>query len=193
MIAIIDNNGILSFFDMESRDTPGGQIGKVMDFEKKDVWNVMWSEDLPDQVAYIERGKLTILKNFEPEEPYVINGYICKFKDLLVTLINLEEISKGPSTLVDTSPSELIKDYESSLLLKAKSKLNSKNELKEGAKFIEENPHPQLWKLLAEKALNLLEFSIAEKAFVMIQDWASLQFLKRLKTLDDKKKQQAEI
>jgi WD repeat-containing protein 35 len=45
MLAIIDNNGILSFFDLETRSGPGSGS---LDFEKKDVWNVMWSEDLPN-------------------------------------------------------------------------------------------------------------------------------------------------
>ncbi len=50
--------------------------------------------------------------------------------------------------------------------------------------FIEDNPHPRLWRLLAENALERLDFAVAERAFVKCADYQGIQFVKQLKILD---------
>eukprot|EP00438_Fugacium_kawagutii_P031845 Skav220906 [mRNA] locus=scaffold1585:29666:48439:- [translate_table: standard] len=47
-------------------------------------------------------------------------------------------------------------------------------------------------RLLAEAALEQLEFSVAEKAFVRFEDYQGIQLVKRLRLLDDRVKQKAE-
>jgi hypothetical protein len=37
--------------------------------------------------------------------------------------------------------------------------------------FVEKNPHPRLWKLIAETALEKFNFNIAERAFVKTDDY----------------------
>jgi len=54
-------------------------------------------------------------------------------------------------------------------------------------------PTQRLWRLLAETALEKLDFNIADKAFVMCKDYQGIQFVKRLRVLDDKSKQAAEV
>ena len=41
--------------------------------------------------------------------------------------------------------------------------------LRDSAQFIEDNAHPRLWRLLAETAMDKLDFATAEKAFVSCQ------------------------
>ena len=55
--------------------------------------------------------------------------------------------------------------------------------LPDAQRFIEENPHPRLWRLLAESALELQEFPIAETAFVKCKDYPGIEFVKRLGNL----------
>ena len=55
--------------------------------------------------------------------------------------------------------------------------------LDDASQFIEENPHPRLSRLLAEAALEKLEFDLAEKSFVACSDYQGIQFVKRLRTL----------
>lgn len=50
-----------------------------------------------------------------------------------------------------------------------------------------------MWRLLAETALEKLDFNVADKAFVMCKDYQGIQFVKRLRVLDDKMKQAAEV
>jgi WD repeat-containing protein 35 len=58
---------------------------------------------------------------------------------------------------------------------------------------IQKTPYECLWKLFARKALEEYDFINAEKGFLQLQDYKSLQFLKRLSMLDDKSKQRGEI
>lgn len=44
-----------------------------------------------------------------------------------------------------------------------------------------ENPHPRLWRLLAEKALEDLDLLSAEKAFVKYGHYYGIQLVKNLK------------
>jgi len=46
---------------------------------------------------------------------------------------------------------------------------------------MKDNPHPRLWRLIAETALEQLNFSIADKAYVQCADYHGIQFVKRLK------------
>jgi WD repeat-containing protein 35 len=43
--------------------------------------------------------------------------------------------------------------------------------LKDAVEFVEKNPHKRLWKLIAESALDKLNFPIAERAFVKMEDY----------------------
>jgi WD repeat-containing protein 35 len=63
-LAIVDMNGTLSFFEMDSQ---GG--GTVLDYEKNEVWQIKWSDDDPLQIAYMEKSRMYTMKGLEPEEP----------------------------------------------------------------------------------------------------------------------------
>jgi len=60
-------------------------------------------------------------------------------------------------------------------------------------KFAEDNTHNSLWKILAEKALEELDYKTAEKALLKIDDYKALKLIKRIESLDDKDKQKAEV
>jgi WD repeat-containing protein 35 len=65
--------------------------------------------------------------------------------------------------------------------------------ISEAFQFIEDNPHIRLWRILAESALEQLNFVVADKAFVRCSDYQGIQFVKRLKVLTDRKQQRAEV
>eukprot|EP00842_Homolaphlyctis_polyrhiza_P002203 jgi/Hompol1/2984/HPOL_006277-RA len=74
----------------------------------------------------------------------------------------------------------------------------SQSGLVEAVQFVEDRPHPRLWKIVAEASLELLDFQQAQKAFVRCQDYQGLQFIKNLQKFDasidpDPIKQKAEI
>ena len=71
--------------------------------------------------------------------------------------------------------------------------LFEKGDLVELSKFIEQNSHQTLWSLLADCALRASNYEIAELALVKCKNFQGIQFLKRLKKLNDKNLQQAEV
>jgi WD repeat-containing protein 35 len=184
-IAIVDINGILSFFDM---DNQGG--GAQVDFEKSEVWQIKWSDDDPTHLACMEKSRLCTLKDLKPEEPLQTDGYIFDFSDLRVRLVYLDELMKNPDA--NFNPEDFMTAYETKMLKDTKELLHQGN-LAGALKAIKENPHPKLWKYLAERSLEELDFSMAENAFVKCSDYQSLQLCKRLQLIDDKNKQKAEI
>ena len=65
--------------------------------------------------------------------------------------------------------------------------------LRNALQFASDNPHPRLWRLLAETALERLDLPLAEAAYVANGDYGGIQFVKRLRLLGDPAKQAAEV
>ena len=95
--SVIDINGILSFYDME--DTSDGGQGTHLPIERKEVWSVVWSSDNPNLCALMEKNRLFVFNNFEPEEPILSAGYLCDFTDLEVKSVLLDDILKDPEEI----------------------------------------------------------------------------------------------
>lgn len=55
--------------------------------------------------------------------------------------------------------------------------------IKDAQTFIEDNPHPRLWRLLAEAAVENLDLVTAETAYVRCKDYPGIQFVKRLSNI----------
>src|SRR3546814_2923725 len=55
------------------------------------------------------------------------------------------------------------------------------------------DPHPQLWRVVGEAGLEQLNIAIAERAYVHLEDYASVKFFQQLKQMNDQTKQRAEI
>jgi len=193
-MSVIDVNGILTFIEVEpvgetmvsSADNPVG--GRVLDFERKDIWDLKWADDEPYSFAVMEKTRMYIFRDQEPEEPMLSSGYLCQFHDQKINAVLLDEVMPQP-----TRPrKEYIIDFETKALRDGRALLE--NEDLEGAyAFLAERSHPRLWRLMAEVSLDSLEFDWADKAFVRCGDYQGIQFVKRLRQLKDKMKQKAEV
>uniref|UniRef100_A0A8D1X841 WD repeat-containing protein 35 n=1 Tax=Sus scrofa TaxID=9823 RepID=A0A8D1X841_PIG len=98
-LAIIDISGVLTFFDLDARvtDSTGQQvIGELLNLERKDVWDMKWAKDNPDLFAMMEKTRMYVFRNLDPEEPIQTSGYICNFEDLEIKSVLLDEILKNP-------------------------------------------------------------------------------------------------
>ncbi|KAJ3036043.1 WD repeat-containing protein 35 [Rhizophlyctis rosea] len=218
-LAIIDATGVLKLLELEQRvpNTIGGMVGagslmskdeagKLLEFERKDVWDVKWSvsfltgregdllnfhfraDDNPELFAIMEKTRMYILRNVDPEEPITCSGYICNFNNLQIKAALLDDVMREP----ETPSKDFLVTMETKSLRDTRNILTQVG-LADALQFVEDNPHPRLWKLVAEAALEQLEFGIAEKAFVRCGDYIGLQVLRRLQKLDDKVKQKAEV
>ncbi|KAJ3217132.1 WD repeat-containing protein 35 [Dinochytrium kinnereticum] len=137
--------------------------------------------NVPKTGEFSETGKFL---EFERKDVWDVK---C-FDNLQIKAALLDEIFKEPE-----SPSK-----ESLLLIDSKTLRDTRNILSQvgltdGLQFVEDNPHPRLWRLIADAALEALNFSVAQKAYIRCADYAGLQFIKRLLKLEDPQKQKAEI
>eukprot|EP00753_Platysulcus_tardus_P015766 PLAT5272.2.p1 GENE.PLAT5272.2~~PLAT5272.2.p1 ORF type:complete len:1194 (+),score=710.47 PLAT5272.2:43-3624(+) len=194
-MSIIDINSFLSFLNMRAGEGAGsvtgrsrGGAGGELPYERKDVWSMMWAEDNPELFALMEKTRMYIYRDMEPEEPVLSSGYLCAYRDLQIKAVLLDEVMASPGS----PEADIIIDYEAKSLRDARELLSNVG-IHDAFKYIADRPHPRLWRLLAEAALEQLDFTVAEKAFVSCSDYQGIRFVKRLTVLDDKTKQRAEV
>ncbi|CAF3875607.1 unnamed protein product [Rotaria sp. Silwood1] len=188
LMSIIDTNGNCMLIDMESKE-PREDIAN---FKKTDVWNVVWANDLPDSFAVMEKTKISFVRGTDIEEAVPCSGYICDYNNLQVKVVMLDEIMKMHVKGVQAPSSDYITIYDNKLLRDMKTACE-KLPLEQVSSLIEKDPHSQLWRTLAEEALNHLDIKVAEHAFVKIHDYYGLQFLRRLQQFQGEQLKRAEI
>eukprot|EP01063_Lacrimia_lanifica_P003469 TRINITY_DN1185_c0_g1_i1.p1 TRINITY_DN1185_c0_g1~~TRINITY_DN1185_c0_g1_i1.p1 ORF type:complete len:1246 (+),score=479.60 TRINITY_DN1185_c0_g1_i1:153-3890(+) len=189
-LAVIDVSSNLSFYQIPSQDrwSVQPQMGEAQRFERKDVWDMRWSTDDEDLFAMMEKTRMYIVRGLDPEEPIASSACLCTFGDLKIKAVLLDEIMSDP----EHPQKDCVINFDTKALRDARTLLQTS--IEESCVFIEQHPHPKLWGLLAEKALEKLNFVVAERAFVNCHDYQGLQFVKKLKQLEKHSvKQHAEI
>ncbi|KAJ8387955.1 hypothetical protein AAFF_G00148890 [Aldrovandia affinis] len=162
--------------------------GNPLKFERKDVWDMQWANDNPDLFAMMEKTRMYVFRNLDPEEPIQTSGYICNFEDLEIKSVLLDEILKDP----ERPNKDYLINFEIRSLRDSRA-LIEKVGIEDASQFIEDNPHPRLWRLLAEAALQKLDLKTAEQAFVRCKDYQGIEFVKRLGNLQSESMKQAEV
>jgi len=195
-LGVIDANGVLSLYDLtvpdgtpaEIASPPTGDGSPPAKFERKEVWDMKWAADDPNLFAIMEKTRMYIFDELVPEEPIVSSAYLCSFSQLQVRTLSLDQLIRSP----EEASKDLVVIVEAKQLKEVRERMESTN-LAEAYTLAESKPHKKLFEVLALAALSRLELAVAEKAFVRAADYMGLQFVKRLKLLDDPKKQAAEI
>ncbi|XP_063529185.1 WD repeat-containing protein 35 [Cydia strobilella] len=181
---VIDQPGSLYLLDTDMANNIS--VGQAL---RKDVWSALWASDNPQMLAVAEKARLYVMRDTEPEEPLAMQGYLCTFKELEITSALLDGITDK------CTPQHIVRVEVKSL--RDTRQLIEKVGLKEAENFIKDNPHPQLWLLLAEAALKDLEtesaLETAEAAFVRRNDYAGIRFVSRLNALHSNALKKAEI
>ena len=90
----------------------GPYYGKRLNVERKDVWDMKWSEDDPDMVVIMEKTKMVVFHGETAEDPVVSSGYLARFQDLEIRVVAMDDLmmhpdktSRCPSNLTVTSSS----------------------------------------------------------------------------------------
>ena len=89
-LALVDITGILNIMEINA------QGGNILEFEKKDVWSLRWSDDHPLQVAFMEKSKLTTVTHITVGPQLSTDAYICSFSNLKVIYCYLDDIMLSP-------------------------------------------------------------------------------------------------
>jgi hypothetical protein len=77
---------------------------------------------------------------------------------------------------------ECIVNFETKSLRDTRELLAS-TPIAEAYQFVEDNPHPRLWRIIAEAALEQLNFLTADKCFVRCSDYQGIQVILLIPTL----------
>lgn len=165
----------------------GPYFGRRLQVERKDVWDMKWSEDDMDMIVVMEKTKMIVFNGEIPEDPVISSGYLARFKDLEIRVVTLDELMQHP----DKIDRESVVDFESKSLREVRDKIAAEG-LQAGYQYAEKNSHKRLWKLIASSALQELDLEIAEKAFVRSSDYYGVQLVKQLGAMPDKMKARAE-
>ena len=197
-LSVIDINGVLSIIDLSATaDLPsaadekiGSEVsfGKRLGIERRDVWDMRWAEDDGDMLAVMEKTKMVVIVGESSDEPAVSSGYLASFSNLDIRVAILDELFLAP----DTPSKDLVIDLETKILRDAKDAV-AMSGLSGGYTFVDKNPHPRLWKLLAQLALEEMDLGIAERSFVKCGDYYGIQLVKQLRAMPDKMKARAEV
>jgi len=183
-MAVVDTNSVLRLFDLNSKV----QKEEYANFKRTDVWNIVWATDNPDMFVSMEKIKMYIFRDTQPEEPISCSGYICSFSDLQVKVAMLDDLMQRPE---NPGQNDVV-EFDTKSLRDTRDLLEKVN-LQEATQFIEQNPHQKLWRLLAEAALNKVDIKVAEHAFVKCRDYYGIEFIKKLQNLNNQELKKAEI
>uniref|UniRef100_A0A7S1KLL8 Anaphase-promoting complex subunit 4 WD40 domain-containing protein n=1 Tax=Percolomonas cosmopolitus TaxID=63605 RepID=A0A7S1KLL8_9EUKA len=198
-LSVIDHTGLFTLFALEMKEkkkTKGTkshtiyQLSKIqkLDIERKECWDMIWAEDNPELYAVMQKENLYVFRGTAPEEPRRSAGYLCEFNELKIQAALLDAIMMDP----ENPQKEHLVNFATKSLRDTRDLLETVS-IEDDFQYVSDNPHPILWKLLAEAALEKHEFKISYRAFVMCNDYHGVQFIKYLKQLDDTNKQNAEI
>lgn len=163
-------------------------FGRKLNIDRKDVWDLQWSEDDPEMLVIMEKTKMVVIQHETPEEPVLSSAYLARFRDLEIRVVALDALFQHP----DKPSRELVIDFESKLLREVRD-LVAHEGLQRGYGDVESHPHPRLWKLIAHAALEDLDFPMAEKAFVRYGDYFGIKFAQQMAQMPDKMKARAEV
>lgn len=181
----------------------GGNLGMLslnqdkftsISFERKDVWDLMWSAEDPNLFAVMEKSKMVVFRDLEPEDaPQDCStqiGYFGSFNDLKIRVIDMDNLS-------DSSPSNIksvVFECESKLLRSAKHVMETSG-FDKAMEIIEKNPHPALIREIGNQALINLDLNNARRCMIKLQDYVGITLVKRLqnlaRTAPDPKKEKA--
>lgn len=76
---MIDVTGVLSLLELEASQGEGVSEA-VRAFERRDTWDVRWASDNAELFAVMEKTRMYVFRNLDPEEPILSSGYICCFQ-----------------------------------------------------------------------------------------------------------------
>ncbi|KAF0983873.1 hypothetical protein FDP41_007788 [Naegleria fowleri] len=181
-------NTVSSLNQTEKKKKKGNITAEKSELEKKDVWEMRWSDDNPSLFAIMEKTKMYTFRDLTPEEPVITSAYICAFNNLKIKAVFMDDIMANP----DMPESDSVITYETRSLRDTKEIIRSVS-LRDANEFVKDNPHPRLWRLLAEAAMSDLELDMAYKAYIQCGDYHGVYFVKQIKQLDNEAKQKAEI
>lgn len=182
-LALFDASGTLQFFSIKD--------GRVVGPARREIWNMAWADDNPHQFAAIERQKLFVFNDLEPEEPIPSLAHIARFSNLEILCIDLIKLMQDPLNpgrrLIKRYPTKTLKELRILLATRPQTAIEDIME------FCKKQGYKKLWNELAQAAMLEMNFTLAEKCFLETTNYRGLQFIKRVRAVKDANLQRAQV
>jgi WD repeat-containing protein 35 len=68
----------------------------MLEFERKDAWDMKWSDDNPELLSVMEKNRMYVFRDLKPEEPVNSSCYLCQFSDLCIKTVQMDDIISDP-------------------------------------------------------------------------------------------------
>jgi len=183
ILSLIDSIGNLQFYSTSEN--------KIVGPNRKEVWNMAWSSDTPNQFAALEKNRLYIYNDLEPEDPIVGLYHIAEFSNLELLSIDISNIMTDPMV----SSNKNFHSYPTSSLRTLRQMLSTRPQvtLDEIFAYAKKQNHSKIWDELAENFMLEMNFPFAEKCFLETSNYKGLQFIKRIRTVKEGNIQRAQV
>ncbi|VDP84369.1 unnamed protein product [Echinostoma caproni] len=183
LLAVIDESGLLTLHPVkgENGESVAMDRKQLSSFLRKDVWDVKFAEESPQMFAIMEKTRMFIFDGLQPEPPVHTSTFLCQFNNLEVFGVLLDELV----ALADQPSTDCLLRVPVKILRDCETLFDQEGPIK-ALEFIEANPHPRLKRLLSERCLEQQNLDLAELGFVQCQNYAGIQFVKRLRNIQSK-------
>lgn len=107
------------------------------------------------------------------------DGYFCTFRNLEICIGNLDDVVRSA---VPTEPQPgTVKTIRTKALRVTHQLMDTASSLAEAQHFVETNPHPVLWNLIADRAVQKQEMDLAELCYIHGGNYRGILLVKRMR------------
>ena len=192
----INNNDFLSIYNLE-KENP-----EKLNYHQKEVWDIKWCEKSEEDTredsldfVILQKNRLYFINNLEPEGEMVkCTDYLGKYYNNEVTTVKIEKLNNDRNNDFFVGK-DYLKKYQNKVLKEFNEILeNCENtDLKPALEYASKKPCNTFYTKITKKALEKLDFDTAQTAMLQTCDFEGLEFLKRVKNIEDDELKKAEI
>ena len=192
----INNNDYLSIYTLD-KEKP-----EKLNYSQREVWDIKWlekneEEEREDTLEFVilQKNRLYFINNLEVEGEMVkCADYLAKYYNNEVTTIKIEKLNNERNNDFFVGK-DYLKIYQNKVLKEFNELLeNSQNtDLKPALEYASKKPNNTFYSKITKKALEKLDFDTAQTAMLQTGDFEGLQFLKKVKNIEDDELKKAEI
>ena len=192
----INNNDYLSVYNIENEKP------EKLNYYQKEVWDIKWAEkndenDREDTLDFVilQKNRLYFINNLQVEgEMMKCTDYLAKYINNEVTTVKIEKLNNDRNNDFFEGKNYL-KVYQNKVLKEFNELLENSQitDLKPALEYASKKPCNTFYSKITKKALEKLDFDSAQTAMLQTGDFEGLQFLKKIKNIEDDELKKAEI
>jgi WD repeat-containing protein 35 len=192
----INTNDYLSIYNIENEKP------EKLNYYQKEVWDIKWAEkndenDREDTLDFVilQKNRLYFINNLQVEgEMMKCTDYLAKYINNEVTTVKIEKLNNDRNNDFFEGKNYL-KVYQNKVLKEFNELLENSQitDLKPALEYASKKPCNTFYSKITKKALEKLDFDSAQTAMLQTGDFEGLQFLKKIKNIEDDELKKAEI